>query len=272
MASLTRTKAWVAGTVVLCLLLALASYFLLIAPKRAEAADLDLQTESTRSSNAVLEAKVAELEAQFAALPEREAELAAVRRALPQDAAIPTLVRDLDALTAASAVTLMSLTPGVATPVVDPTAVAAAPAAPADGAAPAEGAAEGAAPAAPTDPAAAAVAPSGDVLLGLPVSVVVVGGFAEAETFLEKLQTELARAFLVSGLTVTAEKTAAPASGGKPAVDVGDVTMTITGSVFVLQTPEAAADPGAVAAPGAATPGSTTPPATTAPDAPATTN
>jgi type IV pilus assembly protein PilO len=272
MASLTRTRAWVAGTVVLCLLLVVASYFLLIGPKRAEAADLDLQTESTLSSNAALEVRVAELKAQFAELPDREAELAAVRRALPQDAAIPTLVRDLDALAAAQAVTLMSVTPGVGTVVVDPTAVVAAPAAPADGAAPAEGAApaDGAA-AAPTDPAAAAAVPAGDVLLSVPTSLVVVGGFAEAETFLEKLQTELARAFLVSSLTVTAETTPAAATGGKPAVDVGDVTMTITGSVFVLRSPDAAAvDPITATAPGAATPGEPAAPGTTT-DAPGTT-
>ena len=267
MASLTQTRAWVAGTVVLCLLLVVASYFLLIGPKRAEAADLDLQTESTLSSNAALEVRVAELKAQFAELPDREAELAAVRRALPQDAAIPTLVRDLDALAAAAAVTLMSITPGVGTVVVDPTAVVAAPAAPAEGAAPADGAA-----AAPTDPAAAAAVPAGDVLLSVPTSLVVVGGFAEAEAFLEKLQTELARAFLVSGLTVTAETTPAAATGGKPAVDVGDVTMTITGSVFVLRSPDAttAVDPGTATAPGAATPGEPAPPGTTS-DAPATT-
>lgn len=252
MPTLTSTRVWVAGTVVVCLLLSLASYFLLIGPKRAEAAELDRQAIQTRSSNAVLEAKVAELRTQFAELPQREAELAAIRAAMPQDTAMAALLRSLDGLTAASAVTLMSVTPGAAVPAVDPTAVVAAPAPP-EGAA--EAPADGEAPA--TDTAAATAAPPGDLLLSVPVSLVVVGGFAEAETFLEKLQTELTRAYLVSGLTVTAETSAAEASGGKPAVDVGDVTMTVTGSVFVLRP----ADPSAtvIVAPGATAPAAATP-------------
>ena len=50
------------------------------------------------------------------------------------------------------------------------------------------------------------------------------------------------RAFLVQTLTVQAE-TAAEAAGGKPATENGDVSMTIAGSVFVLQSAPAATAP-----------------------------
>lgn len=246
MFSLTPTRMWVAGTVAVCLLLSVVSYLLLIAPERAQAADFDRQTVETLASNDVLEVRVAQLRAQFAELPMRRAELAAVKQAMPESASMPTLLRDLDYLASTSGVTLMSLTPGAGV-VVPSSTVAAAAEAPAAGAAPAEGSAEA------TDPAAVApVAPVGDLLVSIPVNLVVVGTFAGSEQFLKTLQTEMARALLVSGLTVTAETAAAEATGGKPAVEVGDVTMTLTGSVFVLR-------------PASAVPALVTPPTTVTP-------
>jgi len=239
MLSLTPTRAWVAGTVAVCVLLSLASYFLLIAPKRAEAAELDLQTASTVTSNALLATRVDELRAQFAELPEREAELAAIKQAMPEDAALPTLIRDLDVLTAAAGVTFMSLTPGVAAATATDVAVA-----PTDTAAPADAAAT------PADGTAAATdGTAGELLVSIPVSLVTVGTFAQSELFLNALQTELPRAFLVTGLTVTAETGAAEASAGRPAVVPGDVTMTLTGTVFVLRPAGAAAATPAVVEP-----------------------
>lgn len=224
--SITKTRAWVAGTVVACLLLTVAAWFLLIAPQRAEAADLRDQAVAAADNNALLELRIAELKAEFAELPQRQAELAVVKKALPEEAQMPTLVRDLDALAATSGVTLMSLTPSPAVPV-----VTAAPAAPAtaDPATPDPAADADSAAAPDAAPAAAAT----EALLSVPVSISVVGNFFNAEVFLRGLQEELSRDYLVNGLNVVAE-TAGEASGGKPAVNNGDVTMTVTGSVFVL--------------------------------------
>ena len=255
----TTPRTWIAGTVVLCLLISVASWFLLIGPKRAEAAELEQQTVDTNASNQQLQARIEQLKLQFAELPQRQAELAAIKQAMPEDPALPTLVRDLDAMATTTGVTLMSLAPGQPTPVAQP--VAATPAPPpqgeaaAGGEAPAEGAAEGDPAAA--DPAAAAGATpapaNGTVLVSVPVNLVVVGDFFKSELFLKKLQAEMQRAFLVQSLTVQTEKDA-EASGGKPATKNGDVTMTVTGSVFVLKTAEA---------PATVTP--VTPPTTTTP-------
>ena len=145
-----KSRTWVAGTMVLCLLLAVASWFLLIGPKRAQAADLEAQTVTVESQNQQIEARIEQLKVQFAELPQRQAELAAIRQAMPEDAALPTLVRDLDAIAEASGVTLMTLSPG--TPVAVQTAPPAAPAAEdTDAETPADGAAAAATPAAPTD-------------------------------------------------------------------------------------------------------------------------
>lgn len=249
----TKSRTWIAGTVVLCLLISVASWFLLIGPKRAEAAELEQQTVDTQASNQQLEARIEQLKLQFAELPQRQAELAAIKQAMPEDAALPTLVRDLDAMATRTGVTLMSLAPGQPAAVAQPTPPA--PAAPAEGEEAAEGEsteepAEGGSTedaAATTDPAAAAApAAPGQVLVSVPVNLVVVGDFFKSELFLKELQAEMQRAFLVQSLTVQTEKDG-EASGGKPATKNGDVTLTVTGSVFVLKTAEAAAVPAPVA-------------------------
>ncbi|UER54171.1 hypothetical protein HJG43_06040 [Kineosporiaceae bacterium SCSIO 59966] len=249
----TRTRVWVTGTVLLAVLISVAGWFLLISPKRAEAAELEQQTEATELSNQQLEARIAQLKEQFAELPQYQAELAAIQQAMPQDPALPTLVRTLDDMADRHEVTLMSLAPGQPATVQQPTPTA--PAAPAE-----DGAAEGAEgeagdadaagdpaaedpaadPAAPADPAATATpVGAGMVLVSVPVTLTTVGDFFASEMFLKDLQAEMTRAFLVQNLSITTEP-GGEASGGKPATQNGDITTTISGSVFVLKTADAA--------------------------------
>lgn len=232
-----KSRVWMAGTMLLCVLLAVASWFMLIGPKRAQAAELEVLAVDVQSQNSQLESRIAQLKVQFAELPQRQAELAVIKQAMPEETALPTLVRDLDAIAAASGVTLMTLSPGV--PVTVPTAVAVAPV-PADGTAPAEGAAPAEGDAAASPDVTATAVPAGDVLVSIPTSMVIVGDFFESELFLKKLQAEIPRAFLVQTLTIQAETVPAEAAGGKPATANGDVTMTVAGSVFVLRSASAA--------------------------------
>lgn len=222
----TQPRTWMAGAAVVGVLAVSGTWFGLVAPERSQAAELRVQAEDTDAANAMLRTRIAQLEAQFTELPQRQAELAAIRRAMPRDVAMPALVRDLDEVSAGTGVTLMALTPGVATPVVDP-------------------AAEAAAAAVAAVPAAPAANPAG-TLEQVPVTLEVIGGFAETRNFLEELQTGLARSFLVTGLTVTsaaAQGTGeSAASGGRPATSNGDVTTTVTGAAFVLR-PAVAATP-----------------------------
>ena len=227
---LTKSQLWITGTALLCTVILLAGWFVLIAPKRAEAADLREQTANAASVNDQLELKVAQLKADFAELPQRKAELAAIRLAMPEDAQLAALTRDLQALANGSGVTLMAISPGVVTPmytVAPPVA-----AAPAEGSEAADGEAT---------PAPAPVADPNAGLSAIPVSIDVVGTFDRSEAFLKGLQSGMDRRYLVDGITATAE-TPSPATGGKPAVTNGDVTFTVTGRVFVLA-PAAAAAP-----------------------------
>ena len=242
----TRNRRWVAGTLVVSMLIVVAGWFLAISPKRAEAAELEQQTADTVASNQQLATRIEQLKLQFAQLPEYQAKLAAIKQAMPEDPALPTLVRDLDDMADRADVTLMSLAPGQPAAVASPAPVAP----PAEGEAADGESSEGSDDAdstegtdgAAVDPAGAPTATpvgAGMVLVSIPVNVVTVGDFFKTELFLKDLQADMPRAFLVQNLTVATEKDG-EASGGKPATKNGDVTMTITGSVFVLKQAEAA--------------------------------
>jgi Tfp pilus assembly protein PilO len=224
----TTARGWSAATAVVAVLLTTAVWFLLISPARAEATATREQTVAAQSTNAELVVRLEQLEQQFVELPAKEAELAAVSAAMPEDGAIPELIRTVNAYAADTGVTLMSLAPGV--PVVagaDPAAVA-----------PAAAVADGTAAPAPA-------APTGPVTVSIPLVTTVVGDYPGVRAFMQELQTGT-RAHLVTDLSLTAESPA-QASGGKPTTRAGDVTMTVTGSVFALRDPSVA--PSVAAAP-----------------------
>ncbi len=215
----TSTRTWTAAALALALVLTTATWLLLIGPERADALALREQAADAEAVNVGLQARTEQLRAQLADLPAKRAELTAVREAMPQDAELPELLRTLDRYADDSAVTLMGVSPGA--PVVATTATE---------------------PVATTPPvatgavgeAAPVVDPSVPVTVEVPLSMTVIGGFFAVESFLERVQSDMDRALLVTGVSMTAE---APgeATGGRPATVSGDVTLTITGKVFVLR-------------------------------------
>lgn len=246
----TKTRAWIAGTVVVGLLLAVAAWFLLISPKRAEAADTREQTVAAQAQNEQLREDIAELKADFAKLPRYEAELAAMRRALPEEDQLNLLIRDIEARSTATNVQLFSIKP--ATPVVyEGVAGGAGTVTPA--------AAAGNAAAAPA-PGAAATPVAGGVLVQVPVEITVKGQFHNSEAFLRSLQQDVTRDYLVTGLEIT------PIEGDEPGFTAvnGDVQVVITGYVFAF-TDAANAQTGAVT-PAAAPAQGATPAAGTTPE------
>jgi Tfp pilus assembly protein PilO len=234
------SRTWIAATSALLALVVVAAWLLLISPLRAEAAQHRAQAAGPQAANDLVLAHTAELQRQYAGLPDEQLQLDALRAAMPADADLSSLVRGLQSLADSSGVTLMAITPSTA---VVP----------------------------PAGSAAAATGPS--VTVHVPVEVQVVGSFAKAQLFLRGVQTELPRAFLVEQVDVAAEKPK-DADAGKPATENGDVTMTVTGSVFVLRAAgdlnSAATSAGAAAAGAAATPAPAAAPASaTTPTTPA---
>ena len=231
---MTKTRTWSAATSALCVLLIVAAYFLLIAPKRAEAADLRDQTVAQDQANQQSRLKIQQLKAQYAELPTKQAELAVIKQQLPDNPALPTLIRTLASMADATGVTLVSLAPAPPTAVVLAAAPVVAPAV-----APAAGAPV-------TAPVAAAAAPTTS-LFGITTTMVIKGDYAASTLFVQKLQAagvakegtqtakagaQMARAFLVQSIKVAPNADAATVTKATK----GQVQTTITGQVFVLKT------------------------------------
>ncbi|MCU1693332.1 MAG: hypothetical protein JWM64_2423 [Frankiales bacterium] len=208
-----KMKQYVALTVVGCLAVLAAGWFLLVSPKKAEATDLQTQASSQDSTNQTLRTKLAMLKAQAKDLPKQQARLAAVAAKIPENPALPALIRALDSASAEAGVELVSIAPG------QPTAAAAGTAA---------------APAAPGTTTAAAPTGSAGALTTIPVAINVVGGYFAVQQFVSGLEG-LSRAFRSTALTLApgANPVLKPTGTAVTAEDGKTVTATITGQVFM---------------------------------------
>src|SRR3954452_8947094 len=107
-------KQWVALAAVAALVILAGGWFLLVSPKRSDAAALREQADNKARSNQVLTTKLAELKAKAKELPAQQAALAAVASKIPNNSAMPTLIRALNAAADDPGVELVSMAPGAA--------------------------------------------------------------------------------------------------------------------------------------------------------------
>lgn len=193
---MTKARIWVGGTVLLSMLLVIATWFLAIAPQRSEAASLREQLVSQQAAADQVRFKTQQLRAQFASLPERQVQLAQIKQQMPENPALPKLVRDLSTYADAAGVSLLSVAPSAPAPIVA------------------------------SGPAAAAPASASDPMQQITTTVTATGTYAELTLYLQKLQSQMARAMLVDDVQL------AKASEGT----AGTLQMTLTGKVFILNT------------------------------------
>jgi Tfp pilus assembly protein PilO len=160
----TRTARWSAVTGLVCVIVLVATWFVLVGPRRSDAAEFDDQRAQAEATNVSLQAQIAQLERQSADLPARRAELAKIRSELPPAADVADLVRSLSELAEDAGVDLTAVTPGTATTLT---------------------------PAAGTNPA----------VVSIPVTLEVHGRYVENALFLRYVQTKLKRVFLLTEIT-----------------------------------------------------------------------
>jgi type IV pilus assembly protein PilO len=246
---MTVTRKWSLLAAVLVAAIFVASWFLLISPKRGEAAQLRDEAAAQDTANTQLEQQIQTLISQQKDLPKQQALLAQIRRQLPTNPALPSLIRDLTAASRTSGIVLESLSPtdpvAVAAPVVAPPVATEGEAATEEGAATEESAAteEGAATEDGAATEAAPVVPPAPSLFQVPVGLEATGTYFELEQFINKIE-DLKRSFLVTGFTLKTEE------GEDGATDA--LTLTISGRVFI-------APPAEEVAPAAVAPATTTP-------------
>jgi Tfp pilus assembly protein PilO len=203
---MSNTRPWILGAAALSVLLAVASWFLLISPERSKAADYKAQRVTQQQQNDQLRLDLAKLKAEKSDLPAKQAELAVIKRQLPNSPALPTLIRSLNSIAAESGAGLTSVAPS--TPVSAATSAAAA------------------------GGAAAGVVPAN--LVAIPLTIVVDGTYAQSELFLQKLQTKVTRGLLVQNIQIAVQSSKS-LSNDTPPTPVGNLLRTtIQGQVFVL--------------------------------------
>jgi Tfp pilus assembly protein PilO len=213
----SKMKQWVALAAVAALVLAAGGWFLLVSPKRADAAALRTQVGEKQQANQVLQTQIAALKAQAKDLPKQQATLAAVAAKIPNNGAMPTLIRSLNSAADDTGVELVSMAPTAPTPVVAAAATGATTAA--------TGTAR------PSGAAAAAVGS----LESVGVTLNVVGSYFQVAEYLDRLEG-LARAFRVTTFAVVPGSNPVKPSASQSTSDSGKVlSATITGLVFQTQ-------------------------------------
>ena len=203
---MTKSRQWSVGTAVVAVILLVASWFVLIAPQRSEAASLREQTSQQESFNEQVKLKTQQLKAQFASLPARQAQLAEIKQQMPENPALPSLVRDLSKYADQAGVVLVSVAPTAPVPLVT-TATA-------------------------TTTQTAATAAGTAPIQQIQTTLVVTGPYAELTLYLQKVQSKMRRAILVDNIALVK-------ATGQDVAD-GDLQMTVTGRVFVLDSKAAA--------------------------------
>lgn len=226
-----RTARWTLGAVALCLVLLVAAWFLLVTPRRDDAAQLREDAVNSDQQASLLQVKLAELKTQAADLPKQKEKLKEIAEELPPDADIPQYVRTLGSISTTAGVAMKNISPG--TPVLVTLNSAAA-----------------------GDPAAAAAAPAagsglgspGD-LVSLPMNLEIDGDYYQLSSWLKSLQSEISRSYLISAFTLTANDVD-DGAGGLLGASIADgspasPTPTATGKGLEGVTPTAT-DPSVV--------------------------
>ncbi len=237
-----KLRQWIALTVAGSLALLAAGWFLVISPKKDEAAELRTQAAAQVSANAMLETQLQVLRAQAKDLPQKQAELAQVAAKIPDNPSLPALIRALTAASTSAGIDFVSVTPGAPAAVV--VATPAVPQAP-------ESATSQTTPTAPVGPAAVGAGAAGPAgaLATIPVALNVVGDYFDIAQFVSEVEN-LPRALRVMDVTMApGVSPTAPKDSKATPEDGRSLTTTINGTVFMAVNRPAAT---AVVAPPAA--------------------
>jgi len=225
---------WTIGTVFLAIILAAATYMLILMPTMDATAEAREFAEAEQVRIDQLEIQLAGLQADAKNLEQFRAELAELQIQLPTSLLLPELTRQLDGIAEDAEVTLTSVTPGIPYEVRAPVSAAPPPppVEPEDGESDenATDGEDGAAVPPPTEPVGPLL-PGG--FYAVPVQLNVVGTYDATVDFLEALQLENPRLFLVHGLAASALEQSG-AQGGRPAVADGDLESQVSFLAYVL--------------------------------------
>jgi Tfp pilus assembly protein PilO len=191
----------------------IAGWELGISPTLTNISAANAQTTTIENTNAASRAQLANLQLQFKGISKFKKSLNKLRESIPENEGASDFLNEISALCGSTGVTLSSITLASATLYVDPTAVAAPPAAADTTTTPAPSAA-------PTTPAV--TTPTvGNGLVLIPVVILVTGPFDAVRDFVDAAQQGTRLLYSASAdISISSD---------------GSTTATITGDIFALQ-------------------------------------
>lgn len=242
---MSASRRWVVLAAVAAVLVLAVGWLLVVKPQNSKVSDLHTQTDAANAQNAQLLTQISALQSEQSQLPQEQLALQKFSTEIPDSAAEPTLVRQFTSAARTAGVDLVSISPGTATAV-----TAAAPAA--------------------TGQTLSTAPASTEALDQLPISLAVVGSYANVEAFFNVLE-KLPRALIVTQFTVCPEGTStigspcsAPGEPGNKVPPPNSVGASLSTTVFFTPPTTAPAATGTQTLATAPTTPSTTAP-TTAP-------
>lgn len=171
---MSKMRQWSLLTAVAVIVVLAAGWFMLVNPQKSKVSDLKSQAATQQQANQALLVKIENLQSEKSQLPAQQLALQKFSTLVPDSANEPTLIRQFSAAAQGSGVDLISMTPGTATALAStPTAAG----------------------------TASLGAPAAGGLTELPVSVGVIGSYANVEFFFQSLE-RFPRAVLVNSFSL----------------------------------------------------------------------
>jgi Tfp pilus assembly protein PilO len=232
---MSRDRLWAIAAVAGMLVVAIAGWFLGIAPVLQQGSAADAQTASITATNTASAVRLASLKSQFAHIKPLQAKLAVLRQSIPEDAGASVFLQEINTLTAKYGVSLTSVAINSATVYQAP--VAATPATTdASGSTSTSTPTPTPTPTPTTTTTTPAAATGVNAFVLVPVSITVSGAFDAVRDFIGAIQSG-PRLYLATSVSIGG------ATSGNPA------TGTLAGDIFTLQGSSPSVPPAKVKAP-----------------------
>ncbi len=219
----TKTQ-WVVGTLVLCLLILVGGWFGLVSPQKTKAKSYNAQTAAQLVDQQEARGQLAVLTSEARHIAAQQAKLAKAQTYIPLSPALPTLIRQMTALTTEAGVDISTISPATPTEVTSTSADTST-----------------------TPSSTTSAAPAAGALYSVPIDMTVVGGYFQMESFFADLE-QLPRAFQTISIDVTPSNPSAGQGTGTDssspvgtaisadASQPGAITVSLSGRVFMTTT------------------------------------
>lgn len=234
----SKATTWIVGAAFVAVVILAGSWFLFTSPVLAEAGETEEAAVAQDEKNDLEAVRIAALKKQFENIDEYRAELAQLREAVPTRPEHAEFQRQLAALSENHQVTVTALNVSASSeitivlPETETTTTDGEDASADEAAEPAATSTEDA----PSEEEIAAAALTG--YYQVPMTMELVGTYRAVLDFVDELQTTNSRLYQVVGVDGTGLK-AAEASAGRPATADGDLSVTVSGLLYVLLDPNA---------------------------------